>query len=195
MNNLSKKDVRKKIIAQRDILSEEEIRERSEIIKNKLFDIDEYKNAKNIFLFTSFGSEVDTHEIIRQALRQGKRVAVPRVNKETKLMEAKIIDNLEDMAEGYYGILEPSEAAEEMSPESIDLIIMPGVAFDLKGGRIGYGAGFYDKFLKEVSESTPKIAIAYELQLIEEVPMESYDVRIDGVITEKRITIFKKSSF
>lgn len=191
---MNKKELRKHIISRRDEISVEDRKYKDKLIFNKTIELKEFINAKSIFIFVSFGSEVDTHEIIKHALTLGKKISIPLVNKESKTMEAREISSLEDMKEGYYGILEPSENALVMNPGEIDLIIMPGVAFDLKGGRIGYGAGFYDKFLVKVPSATPKIALAYDMQRVEEVPMDTYDVKIDGVITEDISKIFQDNS-
>ena len=182
---MSKKEIRKSIIEKRDKVSLSEKHSFDERIYTKVKNLTVYKEANIIFTFISFGSEVDTLKLIEDALREGKTVAVPWINKEKKLMEAKVIRDLKDMYPGIFGILEPSPEAESLSPGAIDLIITPGVAFDNKGGRIGYGGGYYDKFLAEVERTIPKIALSYELQRVEELPLEPFDIRITALITEE----------
>ena len=143
---MSKKEIRKSIIEKRDKLSLSEKHSFDERIYTKVKSLTAYKEAKVIFTFISFGSEVDTLKLIGDAFREGKTVAVPGV---------------------------------------IDLIITPGIAFDNKGGRIGYGGGYYDKFLAEVNSTTPKIALSYELQRVEVLPLEPFDIRITALITEE----------
>ncbi len=181
----TKKEIRKSIIEKRDKLSVSEKNSFDEKIYTKVKNLTAYKEAKVIFTFISFGSEVDTLRLIDDALREGKTVAVPWINKEKKLMEAKIIKDLEDMHPGLYGILEPSPEAEALKYQDIDIIITPGVAFDNLGGRIGYGGGYYDKFLAEVKGRVPKIALSYELQRVEKLPLEPFDMKITALITEE----------
>ena len=182
---ISKKEIRKSIIERREKLPKEEKLLFDDKIYTKVKNLRVFKEAKVIFTFISFGSEVDTLRLIDEALRKGKTVAVPWINKEKKLMEAKVIRDLDDMYPGLYGILEPSPEAETLKPQEIDLIITPGVAFDNLGGRIGYGGGYYDKFLAEVKASVPKIALSYELQRVKKLPLEPFDIKITALITEE----------
>ncbi|WP_291579027.1 5-formyltetrahydrofolate cyclo-ligase [Clostridium sp. UBA6640] len=190
MNRKSKKEIRKEILQKRDLICEEDKKLIDEEVFNRLISSDEYKKANTIFAFVSFKSEVDTYKFIEHALSQGKTVGVPKVIKEEKYMDVFKINFLSDLESGYFGVMEPSESCEKINKDNIDFILMPGAVFDEKGGRIGYGGGFYDKFLSDVKDSVPKIAIAYELQIIDSVPMEEYDIKIDGIITEKRTIKF-----
>lgn len=186
----SKKEIRKEILQKRDLIGEEEKRLMDKEIFNKLISSDQYKNANTIFAFVSFKSEVDTYKFIEHAISEGKTVGVPKIIKKEKYMEVYKITSLSDLESGYFGVMEPIEGCEKISKDNIDFILMPGAVFDEKGGRIGYGGGFYDKFLSDIKESIPKIAIAYELQIVDSVPMEEYDIKIDGIITEKRAIEF-----
>lgn len=187
---MNKKTIRKEIIAKRDSLGQEAKKAMDDSIFNKVIKLKEYLKAESIFIFISFGSEVDTHRIINDALSRGKRVAVPRINKATKAMEIKLIKSLDNLRPALYGILEPEEEAESIGANELGMIFMPGVAFDLEGGRIGYGGGYYDKFLCDAKESIPRIALAYELQIMDNLPLEPFDKRIHGLITEKRMLWF-----
>lgn len=186
---IKKKMLRKEILNIRNNIDESQKRTKDAIIKDKFLNSDYYKKSKNIFIYISYGSEIDTKEIIYKALDDGKSVFVPRTEFETKLMDAVKITSLDNMKEDRYGILEPSKEEPCISPDEIDLIVVPGVAFDRTGGRTGYGAGYYDRYFKKISlektEKIKKVALAYDFQVIDNVPMNKQDVKIDCIITEK----------
>lgn len=142
-------------------------------------------NSKLIFIYVSYMNEVDTQNIIIYAFSKGKRICVPKILSLKEGMVAIEILSLNELQKGNYGILEPVlDQSKIIEPETIDMIILPGVAFDTKGGRVGYGGGFYDRFLSRVSVEIPKISLAYSLQIFESIPMDKYDIKIDGVITD-----------
>ena len=181
----SKKEFRLHVEAERAALLPEVKKALDEKILEKLLKEESYRCARSIFVYVSYKNEVDTHNIITDALARGKVVCVPKVISLKEGMAAVRLESFEELRKGPYGILEPELLPERIvKPSDMDLLIMPGVAFDLKGGRIGYGGGFYDRFLKEVDGSVPKIALAYSFQVFESVPMEESDMRIDKVITE-----------
>jgi 5-formyltetrahydrofolate cyclo-ligase len=138
--------------------------------------------------FVSMQSEVRTEELIRAALAAGQRVVVPITRlKERRLDPSELRDFDADLAEGTFGVWEPKpECYRPVAPHTIDLVIMPGLAFDAQGGRTGYGMGLYDRFLKRVPCIVPRIALAYEVQVVDEVPMKPYDQRVDLILTEDR---------
>lgn len=152
----------------------------------------EYKNASTVMCFVSFGDEVITHDFIKDMIKHGKRVCVPYIVKGKKIMvPSEITDFDRDLKPGYFGILAPTEESLNIIPsDSVDLIVTPGVIFDKKGYRIGYGAGFYDKFFSTLTKKVPKIAIAFSLQQAIDVPKDEYDIPVDKLITEKGITYF-----
>jgi len=177
-----KKEMRKQILEKRNSLTKEEIKEKSKIIKKKLFSSEEYQQAKTVSFFVSFGSEVDTHDMIKEALKE-KEVCVPIVQGDYIILSK--INDFDDLdKKGKYGILEPSSII-EVDKELVDLIIVPGVAFDKKGHRIGYGKGYYDSLLIDYKGNT--IGLCFSLQLISKVPVKEHDVRVKKVITEKEI--------
>lgn len=186
MNLQSKKAIRKTILNQRDNI-ETDIKEKwdNEIFL-KVINSEAYKNANVIFVFVSFKSEVDTHKIITYALKDSKTICVPKINVSEKEMEIFKIESLGELKEGYYGILEPQENCPSVNSDEIDLILMPGAAFDKQGGRIGYGGGFYDRFLKRMNKKVDKIALAYDFQIIDKVPMEEFDIKINGIVTNNQ---------
>lgn len=156
-------------------------------IFNNFIKSDFYLESNCIFIYVSYSSEVDTHNIIKRALLDGKLICVPKVINRDKGMEALIIRDFEELLPGAYGILEPHNNSLKVEPQKIDLIVLPGLAFDFQGGRLGYGGGFYDRFLCQTNEKTKKIALAYNNQIIEQVPMDNHDVPIDGIITDIKI--------
>lgn len=146
-----------------------------------------YKLASNIFIYVSYNSEVNTHQIINQALIDDKRIFVPKVISKKDGMVAVEIFSLLELSKGYFGVLEPTNFDKKIEENEIDLVLMPGVAFDKSGGRIGYGGGFYDRFLPKLNRDIKKIALAYSFQVFDYVPHELHDEKIDGIITDEYI--------
>lgn len=184
--NIGEKDsIRKQIIEQRDSIDINTKNQYDKNIFNSLVKSEWYKKANTIFAFVSFKSETDTHEIIKYAIQDGKTICVPRIKSKQKGIEIFKIDSFDQLEKGYFGILEPLESCIAVDSKDIDLILMPGVAFDRQGGRLGYGAGFYDRFLSNMSNSVDKIAVAYHFQVLDNIPMDEHDVRINGIVTEE----------
>jgi 5-formyltetrahydrofolate cyclo-ligase len=183
--------IRKSVIEKRDSITIDIKKEWDERILKKLIDNKSYEDSLVLFTFVSFGSEVDTHKIISYALNDGKIVYVPKIKSKDKGIEIFRINTLSDLKPGYFNILEPLENCPVGNIKDIDLILMPGIAFDRNGGRIGYGAGFYDRFLTNINSDVPKLALAYQFQVLDEVPITEFDVKIDGIISNKElITVY-----
>ncbi|MFL0196337.1 5-formyltetrahydrofolate cyclo-ligase [Clostridium sp. WILCCON 0269] len=175
--------IRKAMKEKRDNLPKLDKEKLDSIIFEKIIGSEEYNKAKSIFIFVSYKSEVDTHRIIKRALKEGKLVCVPKVIYKDGGMEAVRIYKFNDLKEGAYKILEPQNTSlEKIEETSIDLSYVPGMAFDKNGGRIGYGGGYYDRFLKKVRVDSKKIGLAYSFQVLNEIPMEKYDVFMDDII-------------
>lgn len=171
---------RRVVLRKRNRLSKEEIAEKSKIIKEKLFNSEEYKKAKTIMFYVSFGSEVSTIDMIKESLKNNKIVCVPVVKE--KSMIPSIIKGIKELnKKNIYKIPEPSRI-NKIKKEDIDLIIVPGVAFDKQSRRIGYGKGYYDKFLKDFKGKT--IGLAFKLQILEIIPKDEWDIKLDKVISE-----------
>ncbi|WP_320047491.1 5-formyltetrahydrofolate cyclo-ligase [uncultured Ilyobacter sp.] len=185
-----KTEMRKILLERRDQLSSTQKENLDEDIFKNFTKSIFYKNAETIFIFVSFGSEVNTHKIIEKAITDGKNVCVPKINSKDKEMEVFKIESMNDLKEGYYGILEPSEEKSRAAVEEIDLVVVPGVGFDINGYRIGYGGGFYDKFFSSMEKEIPKVALGYNVQMVDEVPTEEHDKRINGLITESHTYVF-----
>jgi len=185
---LEKKALRKRILAERDSLTREDWVEKSKAIFNHFITLEELKPAKNIFIFINFRSEVNTKPIIEHLLAEDKNIIVPYTDIQNKKLRLYYLKDFNELKEGSYGILEPDPAiAKEANIKDVDLVVVPGSAFDLKGGRMGYGGGFYDRLLPSIREGVKAVAIAFELQLVDDVPMGYYDRRVDIIVTEKRI--------
>ena len=143
-----------------------------------------------MLLTLPFGSEWDTRPLVALALARNKRVAVPRVNKATHDLEFSLLSDLErDVAPGYRGIPEPHAHCAPLAREAIDWVLVPGVAFDCAGQRLGYGGGYYDRLLSGLSARVPRIAGAYELQLVDHVPHAAHDLGVDVIVTEARTIV------
>ena len=180
-----KSEIRKSAIQKRLTMSEEEVFEKSRIITKMVLGLQEYHRAATIFCYVDFRKEVQTRKIIEESWQRGKCVAVPRV--EGAEMKFYRVREWSDLKAGYMGILEPAETCEEIHAEKGNpLMIMPGVAFDERCSRIGYGGGYYDKYLSKAKEIY-KVAVAFEQQVYQELPCEAHDLRPDIIVTEKRI--------
>lgn len=181
--------MRKKYISLRNSISSDNLQLKSQIIANKLNELDFVKRADTLMCYVSFGSEVYTHGIINAWFSQDKEVCVPRVLKgKGRSMEAVKISSLEELEQGTFGVLEPPlEQKNIITPASIDVVIVPGCAFDLNRNRMGYGAGYYDRFLKLISHNCLKVGIAFDFQIMEKIPCNELDIPMDILITEERI--------
>ena len=191
-NNISKYQIRQEILRIRNSLSEPEIIHRSNIISRKVLSIKEFKNAQSIGIYYPIRSEVKTFEIIRHSLDTKKTIGLPRVIDSERIEFFRIIEkSLEEIkfTKGKYGILE--NVISDFILEEMDLLIIPGIAFDLQGNRIGYGKGYYDRFLSS-RKVNYIIGLAFENQIIKKIPYTEYDIPVDLLFTEKR-TIYGNS--
>ncbi|HUP20327.1 MAG TPA: 5-formyltetrahydrofolate cyclo-ligase [Gemmatimonadota bacterium] len=180
-----KSGLRTRALAGRRALEPAERTARSREIAGRLYAHPLWRPARSIHLFIgALEGEVETREIAAAALAAGKRVYCPRVRWTPRGLDTFEIASLEDLERNRRGLWEPSPArARRAEPdERPDLILVPGLAFDREGGRIGYGAGLYDRFL--VSTDVPRVALAFSLQVIDRVPAEDHDVPVDWIVTE-----------
>ncbi|MFO8191535.1 MAG: 5-formyltetrahydrofolate cyclo-ligase [Bacillota bacterium] len=186
---MNKKKLRRLIIDRRDQLSEEQINEKSLQIAERLFCLPSYQNAETVMFFISFGSEVVTRPMVERAIEEGKATLAPKAKpKSRELVPSRILNWGEDLASGIYGIPEPKEEKlRSYPPDAIDLLIVPGVAFDHNGNRLGYGGGYYDRFFPLLKSKVPLVALAFEIQIVPSVPVESWDRAVDLIITESKV--------
>lgn len=187
-----KDEIRKAVLNKRRMIPESEKRIKSERIMESLLKEEVYKNSRLLMCYVDFDGEVGTRDFMIRCMADGKRLAVPLVIKKAdkgRVIIASEVFNLDnDLERGCFGILEPSECAiREISPSMIDLAVVPGVAFDINKNRIGFGAGFYDRFLKDTGNECFKVGIAYEFQIYENVPVDFDDIPMDMIITEDRL--------
>ena len=182
-----KRAMREEILALREGHPTEERSGKSRKIMRRLLSLDEFSEAIAVMLYVSVKGEVETREIIRDCLSLGKKVAVPVTDKGSRSLNVAEIKDLSELGTGSFGVPEPDQDfLRLLNPKEIDIVIVPGIAFDPMGNRIGYGFGYYDNFLKNVRPSCRKIALAYELQIVEKVPASGKDVRVQKIVTEKR---------
>lgn len=177
-----------KILAE---FSEAELVEKTKKLETRLFEFANFLEAKIVLLYMNGPNEVDTQNILKKCLEFNKIVVLPAFDPEKHRIKLRKVDNDADLKQGLKGILEPDPDRCKIVPiQSIDIAIMPGIAFDEKGGRLGSGEGYYDRLVPKLSITTRKVALAFECQIIQQVPMESHDKHVDIIITEER-TIYK----
>lgn len=180
----TKKDIRKRVLELRNAMTEKEWEEKSYKIYKNLTSHPFFLESKEIYVYIDFRKEVGTRKIIESAWKDGKRVAVPKI--EGKKMTFYYIQSWKDVEKGHWGIEEPQTGILAEAEDAC--VIMPGSVFDWNRNRIGYGGGYYDTYL----ETRPKcrtIAIAYEFQVLKEIPTEEYDIKPQCIITEEKIYV------
>lgn len=183
-----KEDLRKIILAKRDAMGETDNKRLSDTICRSLISLSPYESAKTIMCFLSFRSEVDTSLIVENVLVSGKRLVVPVIDLKTKTIKLSYVKSMDDLVENTYGILEPSPSAfKEASPKDIDLVLVPGACFNLKGYRIGYGGGYYDKFLPQIRKDALTLGLCFDFQIVSSISPEKHDIPVDIVLSEKRM--------
>ena len=188
----TKSKIRKDMITTLESLSENEIALKTRKIENRLFDFANFVEANITMLYISCPGEVSSRNIITYCLDHRKIIVLPAFDPQKFRIRLFKIDNVEkDLKPGSRGMLEPDTARCKSVPvECLDIAIIPGIAFDEKGGRIGSGEGYYDRFIPKLPITTRKVSIAFEDQIIPQAPMESHDKHVDIIITNER-TIYK----
>ena len=172
----------------RDEIPESARKEKSRAIVSRLKSLDEYKKAKRIFLFVSMGSEVETIHWLDDLLKE-KEVLIPATKKGDPKMKMARLLSKDELVENYWGILElPEDLATAREEATCDLIITPGLAFDKNGYRMGYGGGFYDRFFS--SHEGFRLGVGFQEQLVEEVPLDDYDLPVHAFLSEKDYLVF-----
>jgi len=190
IGNISKHILRRKMIEKRQRTSYDEIAAKSKQIKKRLFELDVFKKSKTIMFYVGKGDEVQTKDMILESMKMGKIVSVPYIENGSREMRASLLKNFDrDLVKGEYGILSPKKKSyRPINVSSMDIIIVPGVCFDKDGNRIGRGGGYYDRFLVGARRAVPLlIGLAFDFQVIEDVPHEKRDIPVDITITEMRI--------
>lgn len=183
----TKEELRHLILQRRSKLPKTDHSAKSKQIITRLFLLDEFQKATTILFYVSYGSEVDTHQLIQQSLSLGKTVIVPKSDTAQTSLLLSQLKTWDDLKKGAYSILEPKQSAfKPVQPDVLELILVPGIVFDMHGYRIGHGKGYYDRLLKQI-RNVPCIGLAFELQIVKQIKKEEHDERIDVIITEDRI--------
>ena len=173
-NTHLKEEIRKRILSLRNGLDDEWIRDVSIQIEERVFEDKDFLESKNILFYNAFKKEVQTRGMIKRAIDMKKRVFLPVTDfKNKNILVSEFIDE--------------KEPAKIVSEDAIEMVIVPGVAFDGAGTRIGFGMGFYDRFLQRLSKVVKTIGLAFDFQVVGKIPVDSHDFIIDKIITEKRV--------
>jgi 5-formyltetrahydrofolate cyclo-ligase len=184
-----RQELRQKILGARDGLSDKDRQAKSISVMQNFWILQGMQQWSTLFIYVNFRSEVETLELIKNCINQDMRVAVPLVDASAVRMIPFLIKDPEhDLVPGYYNIPEPDpKKSLRLEPGEIDAAVIPGSVFDIHGGRLGYGGGYYDRFLLTDAPQAMRIGLAFELQIVDKVPLEPHDEPLDILITEKRI--------
>jgi 5-formyltetrahydrofolate cyclo-ligase len=183
-----KQTIRKSILAQREQLSAETRAAYSATITARLLQLPEYRQANTVLGYMNFGAEFASELWVERVLAEGKRLALPKVNHHTNHLDLYWVDDPENqLAAGLWGIREPvvERCAKLVAPDEVEFALLPGVAFTRSGARLGYGGGFYDKLFAGMAQRPILAAAAFALQLVEALPQEPNDVRVEWLVTEQ----------
>ena len=180
-----KTDLRKRMAALRDAIPAAERVRLSEAIRGRLYGLPVFAGARRVHLYASFRSEFDTFPILHRLWAAGVETVLPLILKAERRTAQKLVRSLADLAPGWKGILEPKADLPEIDPATLDVVVVPGLAFDRMGGRMGYGGGYYDRFLAECPGV--RIAAVFGAQIIDRVPTEPHDLPVHLLVTEAEI--------
>ena len=185
---MTKSAIRKQLLARREQLPVDVRAAYSAAITKSLLQLPEYRQAGTILGYMNFGAEFASELWIQQVLADGKKLALPRVNHHTSQLDLYRVEDMENQLEpGLWGIREPVvERCERLTRiNEVEFVLLPGVAFTRDGARLGYGRGFYDKLLARMTIQPALVAAAFELQIVEQIPQETTDVKVEWIITEQ----------
>ena len=184
-----KKEIRKRIMTLRNAMPLEAIAAKSGEIVRRLKELPEIRESSTLMVFLNFGSEVVTDDLIVWGWAEGKRIVVPLCHPESREMTPCLIGGFADLETGHYGIREPkADRLRVVPPGEIEAVLVPAVAFDRRGYRVGYGGGYYDRFLPKAPQAV-RIGAVFACQIVPEVPIDRYDVQAERIVTEEGIII------
>ncbi len=184
---IEKKEIRKRILNLRNEMTPEEIAAKSGRIVRRVTELEAFREASTLMVFLSFGSEVQTDGIILWGWENGKRIVVPHCRPESRRLIPCLLEGFAELEAGYCGIREPKAGLARSVPAGeIGVVLVPAVAFDRRGARVGYGGGYYDRFLPEVPQAA-RIGAAFSCQIVAEIPADPHDVPVDRIVTEEEI--------
>ena len=180
-----KNQLRKKILHERDCLSDTHRAEASRGISEVILELPSFQHSKAVAIYMSFGSEFQTHILVSEALRLVKAVALPKIESASHVISFRSCSGkAEELLEGRWGIREPDPARSELVElRYIDFILVQGVAFTDEGSRLGYGGGYYDSAMSRLPEPSVSVAAAFSLQIVPEIPLEDHDLSVHSVIS------------
>jgi len=184
----TKEELREHILDIRNRYDESKLSSMSQSINNKLNHLSEFKEALNVSTYVSKSKEVGTIDFIMKALRNGKNVLIPIVEKGKKDLRFSQLLGIEELEEGSFGVLEPKENFRRfISGSEVDIAIIPGVVWSIEGHRIGYGKGYYDRYLSSLDKNIPTVGLSYDFQLKSKVPVRKHDIGVQIIVTESKI--------
>lgn len=185
---IDKKELRADFLKKRLNLSWQDVQTKSHQINRKLFEHSVYASAQTILIYLPIKKEPNSLSIVKNAWKEEKQVLVPVTIPAEKTLLLSRLDSLKELTEGCYGIPEPKQKSiHPVEPRCVDLCILPGLAFDRKGYRLGYGGGYFDRFLPKLRPDCVKIALAYDFQIIDSLEHLSHDIPMDIIITESTV--------
>lgn len=183
-----KKDLRKSMLQKREHLSLLEVQGKSHQINQQIIILSTYHSAKTILTYLPIKNEPETLPTIKNAWIQKKQVLIPVTQTNNKTLILSKLENLKELTKGYYGIPAPKpEYLRPVSSDAVDICFIPGLAFDRQGYRLGYGGGYFDRFLPQLRPDCLKVALAYDFQVLDYIPKTKLDIPIDIIITESAI--------
>ncbi len=188
MEKQNKSDLRKKYLQKRDRITPVARARDSAIIRQRVFGRPEWEDAHTILAYVSFRSEVETHKLIQEGLAQKKRMVLPVIDPATQEIHLSELGAWGDLAPGVHGIYEPAALfRKRVEPVEVELVLVPGVAFDRKGGRLGLGGGYFDKLLVQMP-GAKRFGLAFSIQVRKSpLPMHDHDIHMQAIITEKEV--------
>lgn len=185
-----KKALRAAVLAERGRMSAEARIDNSRAILPRLLGLPEYHRADSVMTYMSFGEEVDTHEFFDRLLADGKSILLPRIDRARRALAVHRVTRVTDLVPGVWGILEPRSDLPPAAVDAADFILMPGLAFDRAGNRLGYGAGYYDRLLSSAAGRAWRVAAAFDCQVVDAVPIGPDDQPIHALITPTQLLRF-----
>jgi 5-formyltetrahydrofolate cyclo-ligase len=186
----AKKALRADILAAREAMPPDARRAASDIITQWLCSLDVYREAGSVLTYMSFGAELDTHRFFGCLLQDGKMAVMPRIDKASKSLRLHRVDSQADLVDGVWGIREPRADAPQVAITDLDMVLMPGLAFDRAGNRLGYGAGYYDRLLALTLEKPVRVAAAFDCQVVDTVPVGPADQPVHLLLTDSQLIRF-----
>ena len=191
MLSRTKSELRREYTPMREAMDPGEVERLSEKIIDTILKLPVFKRAETVMVYLNFKNEVDSLRMIEESYKAGKKVVIPYCVKETmEIIPSELNDIETEIVKGKNGYLQAKrECVKPVPIEEIDLIVVPGIAFDKRCYRLGFGAGYYDRFLRKLNFEKPTIGLCYDFQIIHSIPIEDHDIPLDFVITEERILV------